>query len=247
MRFICNICGKEQENSIFGRETPSCFKCHSTSRWRALIHSLSLSFFCESFPLTEFPIDKKIKGIGLSDAELYAKLLSKKLDYKNTFYHKRPYLDIMKIPDSFERKYDFLISSDVLEHVPPPVSNAFRNSFRLLKPGGVMIFSAPYVAGHTIEHFPGLNEYKIKRKLFGGKVLVNRMESGNIQKYEKLKFHGGEGSTLEMRYFGELDLLNEFCQAGFVSISYCYPYPKFGIIWDEGRRDSLIISARRQA
>lgn len=249
MKFVCNICGSEQEAEVFGRETVTCKKCSSTSRYRAVVNCLAMELFGKSLILEHFPEDKRcISGIGLSDWDGYAKPLSRKLDYKNTYYHKAPFLDIRNIPIEAKGRYDFLISSDVLEHVPPPVSIAFRNSFEVLKPGGVMVFTVPYTDGPTIEHFPELHDFKIKRKmLVGKKKLVNRTNDGCIQTFENLVFHGGQGSTLEMRRFGKQDLLDEMESAGFTDIKiYNESYPQYGIIWDNGRQNSFAFTARRK-
>jgi 2-polyprenyl-3-methyl-5-hydroxy-6-metoxy-1,4-benzoquinol methylase len=45
--------------------------------------------------------------------------------------------------------------SDVLEHVVPPVENAFCGLSDLLKPNGVLIFSVPYILdGEYNEFYP---------------------------------------------------------------------------------------------
>ena len=96
--------------------------------------------------LPDFPENKAIAGIGLSDAEAYAKPLAHKFDYENTFYHTDPRLDIADIDDSHVGRYDFVVASDVFEHVAPPVSRAFVNARRMLKPGGKFIFTVPFIA-----------------------------------------------------------------------------------------------------
>ena len=46
-------------------------------------------------------------------------------------------------------------------------------------------------------------------------VLRNRTREGVIQEFRNLVFHGGRGTTLEMRAFGEEDLLRHLRGAGF--------------------------------
>src|SRR5208337_5051049 len=79
----------------------------------------------------------------LSDWGGYAAPLALKYRYRNTFFHSEPKLDITNPPDSMRGSLDFLISSDVFEHVLPPVSKAFAGAFDVLKPGGHLILSAP--------------------------------------------------------------------------------------------------------
>jgi SAM-dependent methyltransferase len=42
-----------------------------------------------------------------------------------------------------DESVDFILSSDVLEHIPNPLA-AFEESFRILKPGGCHIFTVPF-------------------------------------------------------------------------------------------------------
>ena len=90
-----------------------------------------------------FPDRTDLRGIGLSDDWRYAEKLPSKLSYRNTFYHREPRLDLTDPPEELVGTLDFLIASDVLEHVAPPVERAFENAFRLLKPAGVFILTVP--------------------------------------------------------------------------------------------------------
>jgi 2-polyprenyl-3-methyl-5-hydroxy-6-metoxy-1,4-benzoquinol methylase len=50
-----------------------------------------------------------------------AQRLARKFDYVNTFFDGEPRFDITEThPDQYGT-YDFIISADVFEHVPPPV------------------------------------------------------------------------------------------------------------------------------
>ena len=122
------------------------------------------------------------------------------------------------------------MSSEVFEHVPPPVGRAFENVFRLLRPGGVLIFSVPYgLAGSTIEHYPDLHDYQ----LIGtdnGPALRNTTVTGETQLFTNLVFHGGDGATLEMRLFSEPSLIEEFRRAGFCNPTiHRNPYFEHGV------------------
>jgi SAM-dependent methyltransferase len=245
LRFRCNICGARCRAAVtaFGRETPSCAGCGSTVRMRAIIHVLSTELFGRSLELAEFPDMPGIKGAGMSDWDGYAARLGKKFGYRNTFYHCEPRLDIASIDQSLEGSLDFLISSDVFEHVNPPVSQAFANARRLLSPGGVMVFTVPYrKSGTTIEHFPRLHDYRILKES-GEYILKNRTATGEEQVYRNLVFHGGPGATLELRVFSEPSLLEELGRAGFGYVKiYDEPCHEFGIVWENDW--SLPIAAR---
>jgi len=233
--YRCNICGKDCESEItdLTREKASCMSCGSTVRMRAIIRVLSLELFGESLAIPDFPIRHDVVGMGMSDWEGYAERLKPKLDYRNTYYHKEPQLDIISIPSDLEGKFDFIISTDVFEHVKPPISIAFENTRKLLKPNGVFIFSVPYLKeGKTIEHFPELYRYEIIKNN-DSSFLKNITRSGVEQIYDHLVFHGGEGSTLEMRSFSESSLMEEFLKAGFTNVRiYRDQDLKYGIRWE---------------
>jgi hypothetical protein len=235
--FMCNLCGHANlgvprprpEN----RECPSCTQCGSSLRMRSLMYLLSLGLFGEPLTLADFPTDKSIRGLGMSDWEGYARTLEHKFDYTNTFYHREPRLDIARVPPEEMGRHRFVISSDVFEHIPVfDLDAAFRNSRALLGDEGFLLFTVPFdKEGETREHFPRLHEFSIDEA--GGKrVLRNRTIDGEDERFENLVFHGGDGTTLEMRMFTEPDLLRRLSAAGFRSIEVRPEhYPEFGILW----------------
>jgi SAM-dependent methyltransferase len=238
--FTCNICGVvcERLSAPPGREVPSCSACGSTVRLRSLIALLSREIFGVVLALPDFPVLKGIRGIGMSDPPELAEPLAEKFSYANTFYHQEPRLDVA---DSSEEqlaehigRYDFILSSEVLEHVAPPVERAFVNLNRMLKPDGLLLLTVPYrIDGRTAEHFPELHEYALAAP--GGRtVLVNRRRDGSLEVFENLSFHGGDGSTLEMRSFSEASLKEILAAAGFPSTGIGWEdFPEFGILHDE--------------
>jgi hypothetical protein len=249
LTFQCNICGAPCRAPLaeLQRERASCFICGSTPRARAIVHMLSTELFGSSLPLPDFAVRKDLVGIGLSDWEGCARRLAEKFSYTNTYFHQEPQLDIVKIDDRLAHSLDFLISSEVFEHVEPPVSRAFVNSRRLLKPGGVLLLTVPFGSSshmpETIEHFPDLYDYTLSKDETGRYTLTNRTKDGVVQVFETLVFHGGEGATLEMRLFAEHDLLRHLADAGFSQITvYREPMFKFGVYWPQPW--SLPIAAR---
>ncbi|MDX1463056.1 MAG: glycosyltransferase [Marinirhabdus sp.] len=233
--YRCNICGRSRRAPIddLEREKPSC-NCGSTVRSRAIIHLLSTELFGQSVALPDFPLRPDIIGWGMSDAG-YPRLLSKKLGYTNTYYHQDPHFDISAPLDpKFEGTLDFLISTEVFEHIAPPVSLAFENAHRLLKPTGILIFTAPYtLLSETQEHFPELHQYEIIQHSDAKPILKNITLDGREQVFDNLVFHGGSGNTLEMRVFSENGLLSEFRKAGFDVKICAEPYWDFGIYWKD--------------
>ena len=245
--FQCNICGTYNAGipNPEDREVPGCASCGSTIRTRAVMQVLSQELFGVTLPVRDFPRLKGLRGAGTSDSHDYASLLEQKFDYRNTFYHREPKLDITSVSEEECGQYDFLITSEVLEHVAPPVEHALANLCRLLKPHGVLILTVPYLESEaTKEHFPNLNDYTVAalRDRF---VLVNRTTDGDYEVHENLVFHGGPGSTLEMRLLGGTNLRSMLIDAGFRELEiHPGPSPQWGIAhpgdW------SLPIAARKE-
>jgi SAM-dependent methyltransferase len=235
--YCCNICGRRNrlESQYFHRELANCRRCRANARLRGIIYVLANIFGeREDIPLQKWPTRKHIFGMGMSDWFGYANLLRKKFRYENTFYDRRPQLDIMNLSEKHLEKYDFVISTDVFEHILSPVQQGFDNLLRLLRPGGNLIFSVPYTRiAQTVEHFPDLLDYEIL-DFHGEKIIVNRDASGQLQVYDNLVFHGGKGATLEMRRFCEADVLSRLAQAGFEDIKvYDQPQLSIGYYWPE--------------
>jgi SAM-dependent methyltransferase len=238
--FTCNICGVTCNRPAGppGREVPSCSACGSTVRLRSLVALLSREIFGVPLAIPDFPVLKGIRGFGMSDPPELAERLAEKFEYTNTFYHQEPRLDIADPSPEHLRehtgRYDFILSSEVLEHVSPPVERAFVNLNRMLKPNGLLLLTVPYrLDGRTAEHFPELYEYSLASP--GGRtVLVNRRRDGSLEVFENLSFHGGDGSTLEMRVFTETSLKEIIATAGFTSVHIAAEdVPEFGVLHGE--------------
>ena len=235
--FRCNVCSTYCAVVLdrLTREGGICPGCHTQMRCRSLIHLLSMRLFGQPLAIKDFPSSARaLVGIGMSDVGRYAELLPTKMHYTNTFYHKEPRVDIQQPGPEHLGAYNFVVSSDVMEHVPPPISSAFRNLRNMIKKRGVLILTVPFtMSGETDEHFPDLYEYKIVKRN-GSQVLINRTCDGRIQEYSNLTFHGGPGHTLEMRVFSESGLLRELEHAGFGDITFHRePYFDAGICWKD--------------
>lgn len=172
IEFICNICGSPNcaHANTFDRESPNCSSCGSSVRVRGIVRALSIELLGIALSLPEFPRLKSLRGIGLTDFDPYASRLAEKFEYKNTFYNRPPQLDICNSSLEDMGKYDFIISSEVFEHVESP-GRAFEHACRLLKENGVLILSVPYSLESSMdEHFPDLHEFGMAQ--VGGNVVL---------------------------------------------------------------------------
>ena len=247
-RFQCNVCGARNESDadVEDREQATCARCRSSMRFRSIVLVLSRALFGMDLGLCEFPRLKSLRGLGIGDSDVYSARLEERFSYTNTFYHREPAFDLLRPDETEFGKYDFVICSEVLEHVPPPVDGAFHTLGRLLRPAGVLILTAPYsLASETVEHFPGLHETGLA-EINGRPVLVNRAGNGRYEVFDDLAFHGGRGFTLEMRVFSEADIRGRLARAGFAKVRFeTAGNRNFGIVF--ANPCSLPIIATREA
>jgi hypothetical protein len=213
--FTCNICdgrGIFREPHYINPELPSC-SCGSNVRFRWLVYRLSRELFGQSLCLREFPSDKSIKGIGLTDPESIARVLTCRFEYRNTYFNAEPRLDLRSDPSPIG-ELDFLIASEVFEHIEPPVTQPFRNASGFLKPNGFLLLTVPWVwNGDPKEAIPELYDWKLDRE--GDRWLViNRKPDGEIERFYDMVFDDGPGRSLgnTREHFPELHdwkLVNE--------------------------------------
>lgn len=234
LTFRCNVCSRitTVPRAWLSRDDPSC-ACGSTARFRLLVHVLSTQLFQRSLALAEFPNRPDLSVLDMSGWEGYAWRLRRKVSYTNTYLHREPRLDITAaIPPGWRHRFDVVICSDVLEHVNPPIGDAFGNLRDLLKPGGLLLLTVPYSSQDaTVEHFPDIYRYRLVPR-FGKIWLHNIARDGREQWFKDLVFHGGPGSTLELRVFGKGQLRRELAVQGFSDIR-CHDdwAPEVGALW----------------
>jgi SAM-dependent methyltransferase len=232
-----------------GREATIDMETGASQRFRVLIYALTKGLGLH--PILPENAAARLRGIGLSDDRCYARVLARLFDYTNTYYHKQPFLDICAAEPGYS-DLDFIISSDVFEHLPPPPDVAFRNCHRMLKPGGVLILTVPYgdQTEHTVEHYPSLHQWTLRKRpasggIAGGYYIENIDVRGEREVFDKVRFHGGPGQTVEMRVFSKKHLLELAAQNGFTAEIVAEDVPLFGI-WNQGNMHSLPMILRKR-
>lgn len=248
LRFVCNVCGATSSAmpAQLEREVPSCDGCGSTVRARSVVSAVTSWATGASRVLPDLGRVHRL-GLGLSDWGPLAERLANVFDYTNTFFDEDPRLDVTDPPRDWLGSSDFVISSDVFEHVAPPVQRAFDGASALLRPGGLLVLTVPYLAeGSTAEHFPNLHDFTVAR-LRSGPVLVNRTAAGTLEIFDDLVFHGGPGETLEMRVFALPDVLQALTRAGFIAPSILPEDPEHGVVWQSPHSRTLTATKPRIA
>jgi len=154
----------------------------------------------------------------MSDWVGYASQLSEATKYTNTHFDREPRLDIMAPSPELLGTCDFVLSTEVMEHVPRPVSAGFDNLRHLMRSGGLLVLTVPFApTGTTVEHFAELHDYELIEAA-GRRSLRNTRPDGAVEEYDNLIFHGGDGFTLEMRVFSLPSLIDDLTAAGFVNV-----------------------------
>ena len=232
--FRCNICGAGNRSAVklSEREGGLCSSCGSNIRLRSVVLALSRALFNCELPLTDFPSLKTVRGLGFSDSEIYARPLERLFSYSNTYFHREPRFDIAQSDPARLGLFDFVICSEVLEHVAPPVERAFATLRALLKPSGVLILTVPYgLDDETIERFDGIADPRLVT-LDGKPLVIGRDPEGSFIVRDDIVFHGGPGATLEMRIFSESALRSHLENAGFPNVAFdAEESPEFGVAY----------------
>jgi SAM-dependent methyltransferase len=197
--FDCNVCGHTgselQSGHLDNPELPSCSRCGSNVRFRWIVHALSTELLGESIPLLRFPEQRLLRGLGLTDPPIIASGLKRCFTYRNTFFDSEPRFDIRSDVSPLG-PLDFLIASEVFEHIQPPVARAFGNAARLLKHSGLLLLTVPWVwDGEGRNLIPRLNDWKLVREE-GCWAVVDRDAAGQVWTYRDLSLDGKPGICL---------------------------------------------------
>lgn len=212
--FTCVVCGRMSRADSPGRESMQCHRCGATWRARAMVLGVLQSLGYSNTALKDAREDLSIRGLGTSDDIKIVKQLVNKFDYVNTYYHKGPKLDLTNVDPQWRECAQFVICSDVLEHVPPPTHSALEGLFSVVASGGAAIISIPYTtADATIEFYPELERYEVE-----GNQVVWHDSNGVRHIDDSPEFHGGAGQTLAFRVWSLAKFEEALLRVGFSQI-----------------------------
>jgi SAM-dependent methyltransferase len=143
---ICGCCRKLTLFASFsdGDELKLCIRCLANRRYEMLAEYLR-----ESIPdigelvVVELDHRSPLRDF-LSNAKKYVRTYYSNTDRLGSVRHDGAQCEDITRMTFADESVDVLISSDVLEHVPD-VAAALRESYRVLRPGGVHLFTVPTV------------------------------------------------------------------------------------------------------
>ena len=243
--WLCVICGKRNEWSAPSREGMICDGCGLTWRNRAVVLAVLRSQGYVGVSLADFRGDYSIVGIGSSEVPALDARLTEKFWFTNSHYHTAPRLDLCAPDAQWKGLANFMICSEVLEHVPPPADVALAGLCEVLKDGGTAIITVPYTRGwdmarehevrhdllvdtnetnETSEYYPDLVSYRLD-----GNVLTWFDSQGREFVDESPEFHGGAAPALTFRKWTIADLERRLLLSGFSTVKQMEFDPVFGV------------------
>jgi SAM-dependent methyltransferase len=144
---VCRCCGKLSliVSLSEGEELKLCIRCRASLRYEMLAGFLRET--CPELPrlhVVELDPNSPLRGY-LSGAKEYVRTYYSEVDPKGSRRQdgaRCEDITCLTFPDC---SIDLIISGDVLEHVPDPAA-AFRETHRVLRPGGFHLFTVPTIA-----------------------------------------------------------------------------------------------------
>lgn len=198
----------QQSGQVNWRETLRCPSCDLINRWRSSVHlfeALARPGAQNSIYLTEAvtPLYRLFKQRypKTTGSEFVAGVKSG--DRVKAHGEKILVQDVTELSFAAE-SFDAVLSFDVLEHVPD-YRKALQEFFRVLKPGGLLLWSAPFCCAEQTE------------------VRATVNESGQIEHHMQPDYHGdplSDKGVLCFQSFG-MDILREMEAPGFVEARVC--------------------------
>lgn len=206
--FTVNSTDSGSERLVNWRESVSCPETYFNNRMRATFHLFDL--FMNPYPNKDIYISEQLTPIYDYFKKRFVKTIGSEfigdsipLGSVNENNIRNEDMRNLSFEDN---KFDAIVSLDVFEHVPL-YKQAFRECVRVLKPGGSMMWSVPFLA-------------------FRDKTLIrSKIINGEITHFYPPEYHGDPLSSdgvLCFQYFG-WDMMEDMKRAGF-SDAYAINY-----------------------
>lgn len=226
--WTCIVCGEHHAGPPpdIRREGGFCPSCQSSLRNRATVLALLYGLAYEPQPIADLPEDWSRRGVGCSDHVATAGRLAGRMSYTNTYYHRYPRLDVLRPPEDLLGELEFVICSNVMEHVEPPHQRGYEGLYAVLRDGGFAVVSIPvFDQPHSFEHYPGMARYE----LLDGPAVRWWDQDGVVHLDQDPEMHDGEGLVLAFRRFAPADEAAALERAGFHPVWEVPPCPELGV------------------
>lgn len=190
---ICNICEGTVFKKFANRENAQCVKCYSVERTRGLYNILMRDKIISPGSKVlhfapEFGLAMKIKEVvGAENYEgydMFPQIFNKAIGVQK--------FDLTKdIHDLQTEKYDLVLHSHVMEHIPCWITSVLWHLHRSLKKAGTHLFCIPVSPGHSGENIGPLSDEERKRQ-YGQIDHVRRFGDQDIDMTIGTVFHLNE-------------------------------------------------------
>jgi len=187
MNMSCNVCGSPEFKDVNTRLNALCARCGAYERTRVM------KFFIDKL---ELPPTAQVLHLA-PERGLYSFLKATFADYTTADLDLERYSHIPEIrridlcePDAFEAygRYDLIIHSHVMEHLPCNWSAVMIRIHRLLKPEGTHIFSFPIFGSCYSEYLGPMTDDEAKER-FGQFDHVRRFSANDLEAMLGALFH----------------------------------------------------------
>jgi len=212
---FCQVCQSKQtfaiekhDNEVNWRETLRCSSCGLINRWRSSVHLFEA--MCAPQLNSSIYITEQVTSLYRLLQQSYRRTVGSEFvpDIESGKTVKAGSADI-RVEDvtklSFSaRAFDAVLSFDVLEHVPD-YRQALQELFRVLTPGGWLIWSAPFSFAEATE------------------IRASVSCDGSIQHHMPPDYHGdpfSDKGVLCFQSFG-MDILHDMEALGFAQARVC--------------------------
>ncbi|MBI3716195.1 MAG: class I SAM-dependent methyltransferase [Betaproteobacteria bacterium] len=241
----CHVCAAERnfavdflyssDKTVSGQPIPNwrermvCDQCGLNNRMRAAIHVLE--DYCLAAPKSHVFATEQVTALYAALSKRFQNLtgsefLGETVPFGETDSQGRRNESIANLTFA-DRAFDYILSFDVLEHVPM-YSKALHELSRCLKPSGTLLLSVPFLTGQY--------ENQVRASIDVDGTLVHHLPA---------QYHGDpikDAGCLSFYDFGWA-LLDELRAAGFGDVKMCFYWSKhFGYLGVE----QMIIVARKR-
>lgn len=219
VQFLVDFQHSGESGRVNWRERVCCPETYFNNRMRATFHLFDIEM--EPYLDTRIYITEQVTPIYTYFAEKFpntvgSEFLGDQLPFGSVNMDgvRNETLCALTFPD---KSFDTLVSLDVLEHIPD-YEQAFKECARVLKDGGKMMWSVPFIPNSTTN------------------LVRAKIENGEIIHMQPPEYHGdplsGDG-VLCFQHFG-WQMLDQMRSAGFRdAYALCYQSKEFGYLGGE--------------